>query len=100
MDSVLPIWIMSPEQLETFKVYQEFRPRYVYDQEKGRYTDEPVLGPQGLPIWESEGLLMMGYKSPKLTPVKVKIEATSPPEVDSEIMRLLQSVMGGAGNDF
>lgn len=87
------IW-PDPTLAAAIPLTSEFSPVFAWDSTNNRRTDVQQTDDHGLPIWEADALLKMGW-DPHVTPVRVRVPLAHRPTVHPNSARLA-SMLGVA----
>lgn len=84
---------VTPKILDVMPVTRECAPVREWDNAARVFTDTQVRDDNGLPVWETEALLPVGWGR-TTTPVRLRIAAAKKPAVKPDPLKLMEVLTG------
>lgn len=79
--------------LEAMPITKECSPVYDWDNETRSFTDAQSTDDNGVPVWETEALLPVGWGR-TTTPIRLRIASAKKPNVKPDPMKLMAVLTG------
>ena len=92
-NSSLTIIHVNRELLAAMPITKECSPVYNWDNEARTFTDTQSTDDNGVPVWETEALLPVGWGR-TTTPIKLRIASAKKPDVKPDPMKLMAILTG------